>query len=195
MYVVDITRDNFENDILVGNGSMFAKIKTINYIIDYVFANHNIYLDKDILDRNLNMNKFSLKKFLKDNYQISIKNDLKIQGVFVDKNHCLFLKYMDNKNDFPLLYVFKKEDINNLNTYIKYLINETLINKYQDDILEYDRLKVDYDTNVNSLSSTYLKFGIYSEVISLYNGGLFLQELLDNNCTLKELKKYGGINI
>ena len=102
---------------------------------------------------------------------------------------------MDNKNDFPLLYVFKKEDINNLNTYIKYLINETLINKYQDDILEYDRLKVDYDTNVNSLSSTYLKFGIYSEVISLYNGGLFLQELLDNNCTLKELKKYGGINI
>ena len=49
MYVVDITRDDdLENDMLIGNDSMSAKSKTINYIMDYVFANYNISLNKDI---------------------------------------------------------------------------------------------------------------------------------------------------
>ena len=43
MYVVDITRDDdLENDMLIGNDSMSAKSKTINYVMDYVFANYNI---------------------------------------------------------------------------------------------------------------------------------------------------------
>ena len=64
MYVVDITRDNLDTDILVGNDTMSAKSKTINYVMDYVFANYSINLNKDVLDRNLNIARFSLKQFL-----------------------------------------------------------------------------------------------------------------------------------
>ena len=89
MYVVDITRDDdLENDMLIGNDSMSAKSKTINYIMDYVFANYNISLNKDVLDQNLNIDRFSLKQFLNENYKINIKNDLKIQAVPTDKDNC-----------------------------------------------------------------------------------------------------------
>ena len=47
MYVVDITREDNSTDMLVGNDSMSAKSKTINYVMDYVFANYNINLNKD----------------------------------------------------------------------------------------------------------------------------------------------------
>ena len=107
MYVVDITRDDdLENDMLIGNDSMSAKSKTINYIMNYVFANYNINLNKDVLDQNLNIDRFSLKQFLNDNYKININNDLKIQSIPTDKEHCLFLKAINNQDDFPSLYTF-----------------------------------------------------------------------------------------
>ena len=58
MYVVDITREDNSTDMLVGNDSMSAKSKTINYVMDYVFANYNINLNKDVLDQNLNLDRF-----------------------------------------------------------------------------------------------------------------------------------------
>lgn len=46
--------------------------------MDYVFANYNINLNKDVLDQNLNLDRFSLQQFLNDNYNLKINNDLKI---------------------------------------------------------------------------------------------------------------------
>ena len=194
MYVVDITRDDdLENDMLIGNDSMSAKSKTINYIMDYVFANYNINLNKDVLDQNLNIDRFSLKQFLNDNYKINIKNDLKIQAVPTDKDNCLFLKSINSQDDFPSLYTFSNKNKKQVQAYMKYLINDALINKYQDDISEYDRLRVDYNKSIESFSDSYIK----CEIISLYKGGLFLEELLNNACSYKQIKNkdVGGINI
>lgn len=185
MYVVDITRDDdLENDMLIGNDSMSAKSKTINYVMDYVFANYNINLNKDVLDQNLNIDRFSLKQFLNDNYKINIKNDLKIQAVPTDKDHCLFLKSINIQDDFPSLYTFSNKNKKQAQAYMKYLINDALINKYQDDISEYDRLRVDYNKSIESFSDSYIK----CEIISLYKGGLFLEELLNNTCSYKQIK-------
>lgn len=194
MYVVDITRDDdLENDMLIGNDSMSAKSKTINYIMDYVFANYNINLNKDVLDQNLNIDRFSLKQFLNDNYKINIKNDLKIQAVPTDKDHCLFLKNFSSQEDFPSLYTFSNKNKKQAQAYMKYLINDALINKYQDNISEYDRLRVDYNKSIESFSDSYIK----CEIISLYKGGLFLEELLNNACSYKQIKNkdVGGIDI
>lgn len=194
MYVVDITRDDdLENDMLIGNDSMSAKSKTINYIMDYVFANYNINLNKDVLDQNLNIDRFSLKQFLNDNYKININNDLKIQSIPTDKEHCLFLKAINNQDDFPSLYTFSNKNKKQAQAYMKYLINDTLINKYQDDISEYDRLRVDYNKSIESFSDSYIK----CEIIPLYKGGLFLEELLNNACSYKQIKNkdVGGIDI
>ena len=194
MYVVDITRDDdLENDMLIGNDSMSAKSKTINYIMDYVFANYNINLNKDVLDQNLNIDRFSLKQFLNDNYKINIKNDLKIQAVPTDKDNCLFLKSINIQDDFPSLYTFSNKNKKQAQAYMKYLINDALINKYQDNISEYDRLRVDYNKIIESFSDSYIK----CEIISLYKGGLFLEELLNNACSYKQIKNkdVGGINI
>lgn len=194
MYVVDITRDDdLENDMLIGNDSMSAKSKTINYIMNYVFANYNINLNKDVLDQNLNTDRFSLKQFLNDNYKINIKNDLKIQAVPTDKDHCLFLKNFSSQEDFPSLYTFSNKNKKQAQAYMKYLINDALINKYQDNISEYDRLRVDYNKSIESFSDSYIK----CEIISLYKGGLFLEELLNNACSYKQIKNkdVGGIDI
>lgn len=194
MYVVDITRDDdLENDMLIGNDSMSAKSKTINYVMDYVFANYNISLNKDVLDQNLNIDRFSLKQFLNENYKINIKNDLKIQAVPTDKDNCLFLKSINSQDDFPSLYTFSNKNKKQAQAYMKYLINDALINKYQDDISEYDRLRVDYNKSIESFSDSYIK----CEIISLYKGGLFLEELLNNACSYKQIKNkdVGGIGI
>ena len=56
MYVVDITREDNSTDMLVGNDSMSAKSKTINYVMDYVFANYNISdAVKTLVETNLNI--------------------------------------------------------------------------------------------------------------------------------------------
>lgn len=194
MYVVDITRDDdLENDMLIGNDSMSAKSKTINYIMDYVFANYNISLNKDVLDQNLNIDRFSLKQFLNKNYKINIKNDLKIQAVPTDKDHCLFLKSINSQDDFPSLYTFSNKNKKQAQAYMNYLINDALINKYQDDISEYDRLRVDYNKSIESFSDSYIK----CEIISLHKDCLFLEELLNNACSYKQIKNkdVGGINI
>lgn len=185
MYVVDITRDDdLENDMLIGNNSMSAKSKTINYVMDYVFANYNINLNKDVLDQNLNIDRFSLKQFLNDNYKINIKNDLKVQAVHTDKEHCLFLKSVSSQDDFPSLYTFSNKNKQQAQAYMKYLINDALINKYQDNISEYDRLRVDYNKSIELFSDSYIK----CEIISLDKDSLFLEELLNNACSYKQIK-------
>ncbi len=197
MYVVDITRDNFNTDMLVGNDSMSAKSKTINYIMDYVFANYNINLNKDVLDQNLNIDRFSLKQFLHNNYNLNVEKDLKIQAIPTSKEHCLFLKYIDDNNDFPLLYSFDKKDIKKAQALMTFLVNDTLINKYQDNLEEYDRLRIDYDHGKRLLGKCMPKENINAEIVSLYNGGMFLEELLNNTYSLCQLrdKKMGGISI
>ena len=133
------------------------------------------------------MDLFSLKKFLYDTYSIPIDDDLIVQSIITDKDHCLFLKYMDNKTDIPIIYNFEKNDVKVAQNYMTYLVNDALIEKYQDNLLEYDRLKLGYDGK-NVTSTIYPKLNIKSEIISLYNGGLFLEELLNNSCSLNQIK-------
>lgn len=189
MYVVDITREDNSTDMLVGNDSMSAKSKTINYVMDYVFANYNINLNKDVLDQNLNLDRFSLQQFLNDNYNLKLDHDLKIQAIPTSKDHCLFLKYMDNNTDFPLLYSFDNEDIKKARALMTFLVNDSLINKYQDNLEEYDRLKIDYDHSKQLLGRYMPKENINTEIVNLYNGGMFLEELLNNHFSMRQLQE------
>lgn len=189
MYVVDITREDNSTDMLVGNDSMSAKSKTINYVMDYVFANYNINLNKDVLDQNLNLDRFSLQQFLNDNYNLKINHDLKIQAMPTSKDHCLFLKYMDNNTDFPLLYSFDNKDIKKARALMTFLVNDSLINKYQDNLEEYDRLKIDYDHSKQLLGRYMPKENINTEIVNLYNGGMFLEELLNNHFSMRQLQE------
>lgn len=189
MYVVDITREDNSTDMLVGNDSMSAKSKTINYVMDYVFANYNINLNKDVLDQNLNLDRFSLQQFLNDNYNLKINHDLKIQAMPTSKDHCLFLKYMDNNTDFPLLYSFDNKDIKKARALMTFLVNDSLINKYQDNLEEYDRLRIDYDHSKQLLGRYMPKENINTEIVNLYNGGMFLEELLNNHFSMKQLQE------
>ncbi len=187
MYVVDITRDFNNTDILCGNDSMDAKTKTINYIMDYALANLNLSIDRDLLDQNLNMGQFSLNKFLKEFYSLMADNDLLIQSIPVDKNHCLFLKYKDDKSDFPMLYSFQKKEMKYAQSLMRFLVNDSLIEKCQDDLDKYENIKMTNKYNI--LDSVYPQYGINCKIISLYNGGLFLEELLNNSCSLNQLQK------
>lgn len=188
MYVVDITRDSKNTDMLCGKDSMDAKNKTINYIIDYALANCNIYIDRDLLDRNLNMEAFSLKKFLKEEYSIVLDNDLLIQSMPVDKKHCLFLKFINDKSEFPVWYSFNKDGMKYAQGVLHFLINDALINKLQDNLLEYEQLKV--EANKTILETNYPQFNIRGKIVSLYNKkGIFLEDLLDNSLSLNQLTK------
>lgn len=191
MYVVDITRDDFNTDMLIGHDSMNAKNKTINYIMDYVFANYNISLNKDLLDQNLNISRFSLKQFLNNNYNLNIDTDLKIQAFPTDKEHCLFVKYIDDNNEFPLFYSFNKKDIKKARALMVFLINDSLINRYRDNLEEYERLKVDNKMGKILLTSYMPKEKINAKIIDLDNGNNFLEELLNNSCSLYQLKHKG----
>lgn len=90
MYVVDITRVNknkYESDMLVGKMTTDTKTKTMNYIIDYALANLQIAIDPELLDNELNMDLFFLKPFIKDNYNLDIKDDLIIQSINANKDN------------------------------------------------------------------------------------------------------------
>lgn len=187
MYVIDVTRDFNDTDILCGNDSMDAKAKTINYIMEYTLANCNISLDRNILDQNLDISHFSLKQFLNEYYSTGIDRDLLIQSIPVDKNHCLFLKYMDDKTDFPVFYSFHKKEMKYAQGVMRFLVNDTLIDKYKDNLSEYERLKMREDTTV--LDTFYPHENIKCRIVSLYKGGLFLEELLNNSGSLNQLKE------
>ena len=177
--------------MLIGNDSMSAKNKTINYIMNYVFANYNININKDLLDQNLNITRFSLKQFLSNNYNLNIDTDLKIQAFPTDKEHCLFVKYIDDNNEFPLFYSFNKKDIKKARALMVFLINDTLINRYKDNLEEYERLKIDNKMGKILLTSYMPKEKINAEIISLDNGNNYLEQLLNNSCSLYQLKHKG----
>ncbi len=187
MYVVDITRGFDNNDMLVGNDSMDAKAKTINYVMDYVMVNYNLSIDRSVLDQNLDMNEFSLNQFLKENYSIMVDKNLLVQSIPVDKKHCLFLKYSDDKTTFPVIYSFHKKEIKYAQNVLKFLVNDALINKYQDNLSEYEKLRIKDSHSV--INITYPKLNISCNIVSLYSGGLFLEELLNNSFSLNQLQK------
>lgn len=194
MYVIDITRDNTFTDMLCGNNSMDAKNKTLDYVIDYALANYDILIKKELLDQYLNLDSFSLNKFLNENYSISIEKDLIIQSIITDKDNCLFVKYIDEKTDVPTLYAFNKKDKDVAHTILTFLVNDGLINKYKDDLSEYDKRKLSY--NQKNMGYTNFNANIKSEIISLYDyNGMFLEELLNNACSLNQVKSNLKINI
>lgn len=197
MYVVDITRDRFVTDVIVGYNSMDAKRKTINYIKQYALINYNIILDEDVLDMNLNIEHFSFKDFLFEYYRIKDEKNLQIQAIPVSKDNCLFLKYIDKNQDFPVLYNFNVLDIKKAQSLMNFLINDSLINHYKNNLDEYDKLQIRYD-NEQCLLKRYLpQINVCTEIISLYENGIFKEELLTSDYSLCQLKNknFGGISI
>lgn len=191
MYVVDITRVNknkYESDMLVGKMTTDTKTKTMNYIIDYALANLQIAIDPELLDKELNMDLFFLKPFIKDNYNLDIKDDLIIQSINANKDNCVFVKQFNyNKDAYPSIYQFDKNKINLAISYMAYLINDSLISSLSDEekLDEYDNKKVDLN-NFDKMSYVYNNSNF--EITSLYNGGRFIEKLLNNYLSYNQLK-------
>ena len=193
MIVVDITRGS-KNDIILGKNSMDAKKKVINYVQEYLLANHHINFSKETLDHKINIERFSLQEFLAS-YSVKTLSDLKIQAVATDKEHCLFLKFNDNQNDFPKFYCFGKKDMQKAQAYMRYLVNESLLKKLENNLDNYDKLKIKNDEMV--VSTSYPRFDIRGDIISLYNKDITLNELLKDKNSLNNIIyiNYGGIKI
>lgn len=193
MYVVDITRcgESNLNDILIGNNSMNAKQKIINYITDYVLANYNFQIDETVLDENLKIELFDLKDFLKNNYFVKIDNDLIIQSIITDKDNCLFVKFYDKNEKIPIVYSLHKNDIKNAQILMCYLINDRLIMKYEDNLKKYEKEKLNYNTDIKNFVSN----NINCQIISLYKNGIFMEELMNSNYSLEQLKANYNIKI
>lgn len=193
MYVVDITRcgNIDENDMLFGNNSMDAKTKVIDYIINYALANCNINIDKNILDQNLDMNSFSLKEFMKSKYKIIIDKDLLIQSLYTNKDRCLFIKFFNkNKDAMPSIYALEKNEEQKASVLLSFLVNDALIDKYQDNIAEYEKYKS------KEKIYKYLSNDLKGDIISLYKKEVVLDELLNNNSSLNSIyPNLGDISI
>lgn len=188
MFVIDITRtnDELDNDMLVGKDSMDAKLKLMNYISDFVFANYNLSIDKDLLDRDIGFDNFSLKEFMKYNYSMDIDKDLISNFIHTNKDNCIFVKFFnENIDNHPTIYVLGKDQKTTAKAFFQYIINDEMIREFPDD-----------DINITNDKSFNYR-GIKANIISLYNGGLFMEELLNNTCSLKQLEKENirGIDI
>lgn len=191
MIVVDITRidKKIENDLIMGNLSVDTLSKTINYIYDYALANLNIEIDKELLDSKLNLEFFSLKDFIKENYNIKTNQDLIIHSARTDKEHCLFLKYYDNKNE-PTFFIFNNNDIKKAEAIRRYLVNDYLLEKYQDNLQKYDELRI--TNNSKNISKKIKNLNINCEITPL-NNGAFLETLLNNVCSLKQINNKNNL--
>lgn len=189
MYIVDITRkekNNYESDMLFGKLTTDAKTKTLDYIIDYALANCNIRIDKRLLDSELDITRFSLKNFIKDAYHLDIEQDLLIQVFpFFEEDKCVVKTFNNDGDGFPSIHVFEDEKLSK--SYMAYLINDSLINTLAENnkLDDYEKEKVDVN-NFDNISYSYNNNSF--EMTSLYNGGLFLEELLNNSLSLKQQK-------
>lgn len=196
MYAVDITRfkDETNTDLLLGKDSMDAKRKAIRYIQEYSLAKYDIFLSRDIIDRNLDMNFFSFKKFMLENYYVEVENDLMMQTYYTDKDNCLFVKtYNDDLDIPPDMIILHKDELEKARSILIFAINDSLIFKYLDNLLKYDQNKLNYNATIEKYNYN----GVTCEIISLYKNGIDLEELLNSKCSLKQLenKHKGGIDI
>lgn len=188
MYVINITRCQEEqpNDLLVGKNSMDAKRKIMSYLSNYVLANYNIQLDEDILDQNLNIELFHLKDFLRNHYSILVDKDLIIQSTITNKENCLFVKiYNENRNSFPIIYNLRRDRIKDAKILMCYLINDELIIKNENNLEQYEKEKLIYSS---LKENKFTLDNINCEIISLYQNGMFLDELLDSDYSLNRIK-------
>lgn len=188
MYIIDITRCQEEqpNDLLVGKNSMDAKRKIMSYLSNYVLANYNIELDEDILDQNLNIELFYLKDFLKNHYSILVDKDLIIQSTITNKENCLFVKmYNENRNSFPIIYNLGRDRMKDAKILMCYLINDELIIKNENNLEQYEKEKLIYSS---LKENKFTLDNINCEIISLYQNGMFLDELLDSDYSLNQIK-------
>ena len=106
------------------------------------------------------------------------------------------MKFQDDKTDIPNIYAFNKKEYNVAQNILTFLVNDSLIEKHKDDLSVYENKKLNYKNK--TMGITDFKDNIKAEIFSLYNHrGLFLEELLNNACTLNQVrdKDYGGIDI
>lgn len=189
MYVIDITRqdDNlFNNDLMLGKKSSDTKEKIIDYVYDYALANCNMSLNKDSLDQELDINYFSLKKYCLEKYGLELNKELIIQSMVTDKDNCLVVKsYNKDIDEKPITYLFNNSDEKKAKGLMAYLINDELINFLgeNDRLDEYESKKKDIH-NYNDMSFSY-----GNQKYEYYNGGLFMEELLNNAISYKQIEK------
>lgn len=198
MYIVDITRDDCDNlnDILVGKDSMDAKRKTINYISDFILANFNLCVNKDTIDQNLNMEGFSLKEFMINQFFRNIKKELLIQYFPTSTNYCLYIKRFDkNKNSFPTLYFFHKDEIRMARHINDFFINDYLIINHNDTLNAFKKRIRKY-TNLTK-DAFFISNNFSCGILSLYDNTITIDKLLNSNYSLNQLKNdcMGGIDI
>lgn len=160
-------------------------VKTADYINDYTLANYNISLNKEKLYSELLNNQFSLKKHIEQNFNKTITNDLKIQVFDSNKNDCIFLKFFDyNTNEFPIIYMYQKDEINIVKEHFKFLYNDNLIQTLllNNQLNLYDELKI---AKLSSPTTDIVFKKDNYEITNLSKSNL-IETLLKNEFSLKQ---------
>lgn len=187
MYLIDITREiDNKNDLMFGKKLDDSINKIISYIYDYCLANCGISINKGDLKNNINFKHFSLKEFMLNNYSYYLKDDLIIQTIPTDKDRNIVVKYYNkNSNELPSIYLFKQNEVKLAKGLMAYMINEELINKFsnENNFKEYEKNKKDIN-NYNEMT-----FTNGNNKFEIYNGGLFMEELLNNVCSLNQIQQ------
>ena len=175
---------------MLGKRSSDTKEKVINYVYDYAFANcDGLCLNKEKLDQDINIECFNLQKYLVEKHGILIPNNLIIQSIPTEENKSIIVKnYNSNYDNVPTLYLFDNNDEYKAKGFMAYLINDEMIKTLGEcnKLDEYKKKKRDI-FNFNDVS-----FVCNNQRFEIYNGGLFLEELLNNALSYKQLEK--GIN-
>lgn len=188
MFVIDITRqdDNYlNNDLMLGKKSSDTKEKIINYVYDYTLANCDMSLNRNDLDKELDIKYFSLKDYCFDKYGMEVDKKLIVQAIPTENDKYIIVKsFNKNVDDKPITYLFSKEDEKKAKGLMAYMINDDLIQFLgeQDKMDEYEKEKKDIQ-NYDDMSFSY-----GDQKYEYYNGGLFLEELLNNSISYKQIQ-------
>ncbi len=110
---------------------MDAHYKTISYIKSYIKDNYDISVSKEDILSSLEMNYiFSLHNFMLDHFNISTKEEIKIQDYYIDKEYDNLLK-IHNEGEIEL-FTFDKKDSTFYNSIVEKTINNYYSNQKED---------------------------------------------------------------
>lgn len=191
MYVIDITRDGIDDDVLLGKDSMDTKRKMMKYVTDYVFANHNIYLDKDTLDQGLDINNFSLKEFMFSNFQKEIDKDLIIISCPTSDDYMLYVKCYDERKDkYPKIYFLHNSKYKIAKALTKFFVNDYLILKHHDNLKQFNNRIIKLNPDFYKDIDYYADKGFVCGTISLAGGKnkSLINKLLNEDVTMKQMR-------
>ena len=183
MHLIDIThfnKDSIESDFMLCRYSYDVKKKCIDYINDYLYANHSFKVNVQKLDEHFD-DYFNLQYFLRSEYNEKIEDDFTIKIVNNFSNNSGYLKSV--RGNSVDIFCFSSSSKKNAENYMNFLIMDNIIEFLgeNDELDKFSNISKDI-----AKSKTFNFANIYFEKQTLFLDDYALKALLDNN----DMSKY-----